>query len=212
LIITRFNRQASFGRHLARRRDLLICEWGRSLNQPADIVETLAELEQRAELVVIGKRGEHARPSQSPLGSNLEELVRISIRPVLVAARTFKPINRFLIAFDNSPSARKAVAFAGNSPLLRGLECHLLMVGRSDSAHESALNEALAQLAKAGITPKARILPGNAATIIAEQVRSSEIDLLVMGAYGHSHIREFFVGSTTTKLVRACPISVLMFR
>jgi nucleotide-binding universal stress UspA family protein len=31
------------------------------------------------------------------------------------------------------------------------------------------------------------------------------MDLLVMGAYGHSQIREFIVGNTTTKLVRICP-------
>lgn len=38
------------------------------------------------------------------------------------------------------------------------------------------------------------------------------MELLVMDAYGHSQIREYFVGSTTTKLVRTCPVSVLMFR
>ena len=176
------------------------------------LLETLQDLEPRADLVVVGKRGEHAGPSQSPLGSNLEELVRISIRPVLVAARSFRPLTRVLIAYDHSASAKKAVAFASSSPLFRGLECHLLMVGRSDAAHESALNDAKNQLATSGLNPKAQLLPGNAATVIAEQVQSHTIDLLVMGAYGHSHIREFFVGSTTTKLVRGCSIPVLMFR
>ena len=48
--------------------------------------------------------------------------------------------------------------------------------------------------------------------MIAEQVKSEAIDLLVVGAYGHSHLREFFVGSTTTKMVRNSPVSVLMFK
>jgi len=33
-----------------------------------------------------------------------------------------------------------------------------------------------------------------------------------MGAYGHSPIRQFILGSTTTTMVRTCQIPVLMFR
>ena len=176
------------------------------------LLETLEELEPRAELVVVGKRGEHAGATQSPLGSHLEDLVRISVRPVLVATRAFRPIQRFLLAFDNSPSTRKAVVYVAASPLLRGLECHLVMVGRTDAAHETALNEARDQLTRAGYSVTAKLLPGSPAPVIAEQVKSAGIDLLVMGAYGHSQIREFILGSTTTKLVRSCAVPVLMLR
>lgn len=176
------------------------------------LVETLAELEPGAELVVVGKSGEHAVLAEGQVGGHLENLIRISVRPVLVAHRTFRPVQRFLIAFDNSHSARKAVAYVTTSPLLRGLECHVVMVGRADAAHEAALNEARNQLTGAGYVVTQKLLPGSPATVIAEQVKSSDIDLLVMGAYGHSQIREFFVGSTTTKMVRNTPVSVLMFR
>lgn len=176
------------------------------------LVETLAELEPRAELVVVGKSGTHAVLAPGQVGGHLENLIRISIRPVLVAERAFKPIQRFLIAFDNSPSARKAVDYVANSPLLHGLECQLVTVGLKGAAHETALNEAREQLARAGYTADAQLLPGKAATVIADQIKSANIDLLVMGAYGHSQIREFFVGSTTTKLVRTSLVSVLMFR
>lgn len=176
------------------------------------LVETLAELEPAAELVVVGKSGEHAVLAEGQVGGHLENLIRISVRPVLVARRAFQPIQRFLIAFDNSQSARKAVAYVASSPLLRGLECHLVMVGRADAAHEAALNEAGDQLTRASYVFSRKLLPGSPASVIAEQVKSAGIDLLVMGAYGHSQIREFFVGSTTTKMVRNTPASVLMFR
>jgi len=176
------------------------------------LLETLADLEPRAELVVVGKSGGHAILAEGQVGGHLEQLIRVSVRPVLVAERTFKPVERLLIAFDNSPSARKAVAHAAASPLLRGLECQLVMVGRADAAHEAALAEARAQLAPAGMKLSAELLPGKAAAVIADRVRSAGIDLLVMGACGHSQIREFFVGSTTTRLVRTTPASVLMFR
>lgn len=176
------------------------------------LVETLAEVEPGAELVVVGKSGEHAVLAEAQVGGHLENLIRISVRPVLVASRAFQPIQRFLIAFDNSHSARKAVTYVAASPLLRGLECHLVMVGRADAAHEAALNEARHQLIRVGYAVTPKLLPGSPASVIAEQVKAAAIDLLVMGAYGHSQIREFFVGSTTTKMVRNTPISVLMFR
>jgi nucleotide-binding universal stress UspA family protein len=176
------------------------------------VVETLAELEPHAELVVVGKSGDHAVLAPGQVGGHLENLIRISIRPVLVAERTFKPIQCFLLAFDNSPSARKAVTYVVASPLLRGLECHLVMVGRADAGHETALSEARDQLTRAGFTVTAKLLPGSPAPVITELVKATGIDLLVMGAYGHSQIREFIVGSTTTKMVRTTPVSVLMFR
>jgi len=74
------------------------------------------------------------------------------------------------------------------------------------------LNEARDQLARAGYAVTAKLLPGSPTPVIAELVKSAVIDLLVMGAYGHSQIREFFVGSTMTKMARTCPVSVLMFR
>ena len=154
--------------------------------------------------------GEHG--AEGPLGEHLEALVRISQRPVLVANLTFRPIHRILIAFDDSPSSRKAVEHVTASPLLRGLECHLIMVGQSDAAHERALIEARDQLTRAGFSVIAQLLPGKATVVIGDKVRSTGIDLLMMGAYGHSHIREFIVGSTTTRLIQTCAVPVLLFR
>jgi nucleotide-binding universal stress UspA family protein len=33
-----------------------------------------------------------------------------------------------------------------------------------------------------------------------------------MGAYGHSRIRNLFVGSTTTEMIRSCKVPILLFR
>lgn len=176
------------------------------------LVDTLEEFEPHAELVVVGKGGVPAGTPQCSLGSHLEELVRISVRPVLAVKRAFSPIEKFLIAFDNSPSARKALDYVISSELLRGLPCALVMVGRNDAAHEATLNEVRDRLREAGFEVVAKLLPGSAAKVIAKEVEDGNVDLLVMGAFGHSHIREFIVGSTTTKLVRSCAAPVLMFR
>ena len=39
-----------------------------------------------------------------------------------------------------------------------------------------------------------------------------KIGLLVMGAYGHSRIRQFLVGSTTTSMIRSTTTPLLLLR
>ena len=55
-------------------------------------------------------------------------------------------------------------------------------------------------------------LPGEPETVIAEAIKREGIQLLVMGAHGHSPIRHLILGSTTTTMVRTCEVSVLLFR
>ena len=43
-------------------------------------------------------------------------------------------------------------------------------------------------------------------------MKRQRIDLLAMGAYGHSRVRQFIVGSTTSSMVRTCLIPVMLFR
>ena len=58
----------------------------------------------------------------------------------------------------------------------------------------------------------ATLLEGDPDEVIAEEVEKKGIDLLVMGAYGHSRIRHLVIGSTTTAFIRTCRIPVLLFR
>ncbi len=176
------------------------------------VCETLDEFEQGAELVVIGKRGEHADFAKGHLGSNLERVVRSARIPVMVAAREFKPIERFLIAFDGGPSSLKAVYHAATNLLLKGLECHLIMVGRQDKPHELSFEHAATSLRGAGFEVTADLLAGDPDEVIAAEVEKREIGLLAMGAYGHSRVRNLILGSTTTHLIRTCHIPVVLFR
>jgi nucleotide-binding universal stress UspA family protein len=183
-----------------------------TLQRHGSLVETLDEFEDSASLLIIGKRGGHAESAQDHLGSNLERVVRSARIPVLVASRAFQPINRFLIAFDGGPSAFKAVHHVATGPLLQGIACHLVAVGKPGSDLERALEKSALELRSAGFQVTASLLPGHPEEVIAAQVREHSIDLLVMGAYGHSRIREFILGSTTTTLIRTCHVPVLLFR
>ena len=69
-----------------------------------------------------------------------------------------------------------------------------------------------AKLREAGYVVEANLLPGDPDDVIAAEVENRGIDLLVMGAYGHSRIRYLVIGSTTTNLVRSCKVPALLFR
>jgi nucleotide-binding universal stress UspA family protein len=177
-----------------------------------DIVETIAEIEADADMLVIGKRGEGADFAKLHLGSNLERIARSSRRPVFVASRAFKPIENFLIAFDGGPSSMKAVDHVARSPLFEGLSCRLLMVGQNTPESQKRLQDAGSILQAGGYSVGADIVPGQPDAVIARTVESEGIDLLVMGAYGHSRIRSLVIGSTTTEMIRSCKVPVMLFR
>lgn len=175
------------------------------------LVDTLVELEDDVRLFVVGKRGEHADFARGHLGSEVERVVRAVHRPLLVASREFQPVRRVLIAFDGSPTTRKAVAMVAESPLFRELEIHTVTVGSGDAAQRS-LEAAVQTLVDAGFAATANMIEGDPDDAIGAYVREQRIDLLVMGAYGHSRIRQLIVGSTTTAMLRSCQIPVLLLR
>jgi nucleotide-binding universal stress UspA family protein len=176
-----------------------------------DLVEAVEEFEAGADLVVIGKRGEAADFAKGHLGSNLERVVRSSRKPILVAARAFRPITRFLIAYDGGASANKALEHVIRDPLLRGVACEIVSAG-SEGEMRSRLDAAATRLRAAGLNVSATLALGHAEEVIGSRVEVGGIDLLVMGAYGHGRIRNLVVGSTTTAMVRRCKIPVLMVR
>jgi nucleotide-binding universal stress UspA family protein len=175
------------------------------------LVDNVHELEAEARVVVLGKRGEHADFAKLHLGGSVEQVIRASSLPVLVASRAFRPIRKILIAFDGGASSRKAVDFLLSDPAFRTFECHLLMVGHPKD-HEAHLAWAGERLATWGGPHEVDQRPGDPEAVIGAYVKDAGIDLLVMGAYGHSPIRRFIVGSTTTAVIRACLIPVLLFR
>lgn len=175
-----------------------------------DVVEAIGEIEGAASLIVVGKRGEAADFAKGHLGSNLERIVRTAKRPVFVASRAFTPIGRVLIAYDGSRLAMKAVDQIARSPLFSGLDVTVVTVGADTSAARKGLDDAKALLKAAGIAATTRLIEGRPEEVLRGLVEGEAFGLLVMGAYGHSRIRSFVIGSTTTEMVRSCQVPVLM--
>jgi nucleotide-binding universal stress UspA family protein len=176
------------------------------------IVETVQDFEKDVDLIVIGKRGKSTESDEKHLGSNLERVVRSSHKPIMVASKSFNPIKRFLIAFDAGESALKAVRYLAKNPVFNDLECQMLSVAEPSSEAKQKLESAATALRDAGYAVETTIQAGQPEAVICEKIKSANIDLLLMGAYGHSRIRNLIIGSTTTEMIRSCHIPVLLFR
>ena len=88
----------------------------------------------------------------------------------------------------------------------------MLTVAEPTTQAKQKLENAATALRDAGYAVETTIQAGQPEAVICEKIKSANIDLLLMGAYGHSRIRNLIIGSTTTEMIRSCHIPVLLFR
>jgi nucleotide-binding universal stress UspA family protein len=177
-----------------------------------ELVESLAELESGARLFVLGKRGEAAESAPQHIGGNLERVVRALHRPILVVPKTYKKPASLMIAYDGSATTRKGVEMVASSPLFKGMQCHVVTAGPTTAENSRQIEWADETLKRSGFNVYTSIVAGDAEPVLTEYMRANAVDVLVMGAYGHSRIRQLLVGSTTTVMIRTANIPVLLLR
>ena len=168
-----------------------------------------------ADLVVLGQAAADD-DNEGSLLPDLPDYVLLNCgRPVLLVPRTgrFPTIGkRVMVAWNGSVEAAKAVTAA--LPLLRGAEqVTLAVLGNSaDTLGESPGADIALYLARHGVNvevlrrPEAAD-PGKAILSLAADFN---VDLLVMGAYGHSRFREMMLGGATRTILATATLPVLM--
>jgi nucleotide-binding universal stress UspA family protein len=178
-----------------------------------ELVDTVLEMEPDARLFVLGEHYNAATPSKIHLDHHVERVIRSVKRPVLVATgEGFTPPQRVVIAFDASPTARKTVEIVARSPMLVGLPVLVAMASVETTLARRQLEEARLALTAAGFNAETALVPGEPEDVLPSLVKAQGAALLVMGAYGHSRIRQLIVGSTTTTLLRLSDVPILILR
>ena len=183
-----------------------------SFQRHGSVLETIMGMEDDIRVLVMGKHGNETEHDSSKVGTHIENVVRALHKPVLITSAPFSPPKSFLIAFDGSQTARKCVERIASSPLLKGLAVHLVYVGNPNSEMQNQLSWAKEQLESQGFNITSNTLDGEVDKAIINYAEQHQIDLIVVGAYGHSKIRQFFIGSTTTKVITSANKPVLLLR
>ncbi len=176
----------------------------------------LVEAAARADLVAMGRWGDHALWATGLLGSAVECVVRKVQRPVLVCSGTHEPARRVLVAHDGSERARSALFLGAAVASACGLPLALLHVeGRDAGAADRAtaiLRGAAADLEAhfPGLAREDLLHGGVPAPEIAAE--ADPRTLTFMGAYGHSPMRELILGSVTEEVMRRARGPVVLCR
>jgi nucleotide-binding universal stress UspA family protein len=163
-------------------------------------------------LLIIGQKGEHAEWHGESLGGSVQDVVRSSPRPVLVTPKRFRDIGRAVVAYDGSNYAREALRLAAEIARRTSLHVTVLTV-QNGVIDADALRREIAE--QAGADAPAYDLAmrtGEPHREILELVERIDAHLVVMGAYGHSRIRELIIGSTTEQVLRHAKVPVLLSR
>ena len=140
------------------------------------------------------------------------DLAMITHTPVLVlpdeSELTF-PLASAAIAWDGGDEA--ALALRSCIPLLAGCQNVNIMTVKEKPGGFPPV-DALSYLSRHGIKAELHELARNGSTeeTLAGAAAKSQCDLLVMGAFGHSRMREYFFGGVTRYFLEDCPRPALL--
>lgn len=176
------------------------------------LVDAAVALEPETRMLVLGKRGVDTATEHGHLGSQLEGVIRAMRHPVLIAQQSFSPPERIMFAWDGSATATRGMEMLAESPLFRGIPVDVVTAGRGDEETRGSLAKARAILEARDFRVETAVVEGNPEDALLHYRESHDADLLIMGAYGHSRIRRFLVGSTTTALLSRCRVSMMVLR
>jgi nucleotide-binding universal stress UspA family protein len=172
--------------------------------------QVIADLAKEHDLVVLGKRGEHAKWGRDLLGSTAEAVTKRSVVPVLLVEEKTRPLKQALVMVDGGEPALRALNLAAE--LAERLSLELVVLNAHDDEREG---QAVLDTARAMLEPLKQeatylVLPGKPARAAAAALAEHPLDLVVMGMTGHSVIHDLILGRTAEQVMRSAKIPVLL--
>ena len=187
-------------------------EWRQREGDPA---REICNQSRCADLVVIGQPD--SRDPDSLSQQVVEDVVLGSSAPVLVVPYIGNPensTNHTMIAWDGSRESARAVHDA--IPFLeKGERVTVVTVSKHGGTEGKTAvgTEISAHLARYDLAVQCREVPAadlRTGDVLLSLVADESVDLLVMGAYGHSRLREVVMGGATDHILRHMTVPVFM--
>lgn len=186
-------------------------EWRAAIDDPVDAMTLHARY---ADFVVIGQAD---ATEETNLGTDFpERLVLAAGRPVLI-----------LPSAGNFPSIGKRILVAWNAGLeaTRALTDAIPLLQRADTVHVMAVNPRQGEhgnmpgadiglyLARHGVRVEVKSDQGAEIDVgneLLSRAADLDADLIVMGCYGHSRLKEWVLGGATRTILESMTVPVLM--
>jgi nucleotide-binding universal stress UspA family protein len=179
----------------------------------AGAADALGRLARRFDITVIGQSDPEKLGIETVL---IESVLFESGRAVLIVPYIQKEAPKFgkvMVCWDGSRPAARAVAEA--MPFLRKASQIELVTFQTERARPEELpgSDMALHLARHDLTVELKRVPTGGldiASAILSEAADAQADLLVMGGYGHSRLREFVLGGATRGILGAMTVPTLM--
>lgn len=168
-----------------------------------------------ADLVIAAQR-----EVDSEDGTDVESLIYDSGRPVLMVPQcgpVLSSYRRVMLAWNGSKEAARAT-FDALPFLIVSEQTDILVIDPSHTAEEgpeAAGSHIADTLSRHGVNVSVSVRESGShsvETVIQERLSATGADLLVLGAYSHSWLRELLFGGVTRSILRSSPVTVLISR
>ena len=179
----------------------------------AGAAERLGRLARRFDLVVVGQPD---RDKSAPVEVVDEGVLFDSGRPVIFVPYIQKAglkLERVMVCWDGSRSATRAIADA--MPFLhKAKQIEIVMVASKAGKNDEIPGADLGQhLARHGLKVDVKRITSpdiDVPSTILSYAADLSADMLVMGGYGHSRLREFILGGVTRGILETMTVPTLM--
>ena len=183
----------------------------RTIEAPvAEISRQFAEMARHFDLVIM----DQPKPDHWHAELIIEAVLFESGRPVIVVPYIYSgefKLDHVTVCWDGSRAAARAIADA--LPLLQRARKVDILTVRTAKGDEFSISGMEGHLARHGVKASAVVLTsqkGDEASAILNHASDTATNLIVMGGYGHSRLREFVLGGVTLGLLRSMTAPVLM--
>jgi nucleotide-binding universal stress UspA family protein len=172
--------------------------------------QVISEVGGAYDLVVMGKRGEHAKWGRDLLGSTAESVVRQCGTPVLLAEGVPRPIKKMMVMFDGSTPSERALKLAADVALRVSADLEVFTVDDDAEKGAAVQREAAIYVDSLGLTVTYVLESGKAAKVAIGLLKEDPVDLVVAGTQGHSALHDLILGSTSEHVMRSVALPILL--
>jgi len=175
-----------------------------------NFADCVVQASRLTDLIVIGPLAESDNPG---LTEAFEATLLETGRPILLSAQ-IPPValgRRIAVACDGSVASAHAVSAA--LPFLKRADVVEILTMRSGPVQPNCVDEVRQYLDLHGVSITHRVVEQGQNTIgraLLDAAVTSEADMLVLGGYGHSRLRQFFGGGVTRHVVSHARLPVFM--
>jgi nucleotide-binding universal stress UspA family protein len=171
-----------------------------------DVRSELPRLAVQHDLMVLSnalrRRAEDTDDLDVDFALPIEELIRATARPIVLADARPVAEGPVLVAYDGGRAAATTLHLAALLGLLEGRKVEVLTVDGGDP--EVGAQDVCALLDRHGAMAEPRTVPeaGDTADTICAEIEARDPALVVLGAFGDRMLKQWLFGSTTREVLR----------